>query len=142
MEAQFDNKKKFRVIRQYRNVEKKLDFDLYMNLKPDFKRVTTIQTRTIVEGCTTSEFVVVVEDEIKNKVTCEYWKGQKDSVSGVMQSKRQFSRNVDYEIGHLFVSEIIQNATAIPNNAEMVAFISDKILEFAKMEYEKAQKNL
>lgn len=142
MENQYETKKQFRVIRQYHNKEKKIDYDLYMNLKPLFKRVTTIQTKTIAEGCNTSEFVVITEDEEESLVSLEYWKGSKDSVSGVMSSKRQFERNVDYEIGHLFISEITQNALAIGQNSEQVAFVSDKVLDFAKMEYRKPQKTL
>jgi hypothetical protein len=142
METQSEEKKKYRVIRQYHNKDRKLDYDLYMNLKSDLKRITTIQTRTIAEGVNTSEFVVVIEDETRNKCTVEYWRGQKDVVTGFMHSKRQFQREINYDVGHLFVSEITQNCFSIPNNSEHVAEISDKVLEFAKTENGKTQKIL
>lgn len=143
MEAQFEDKKKqYRVIRQYRNEKTKIDYDVYMSLKPTMKRVTTIQTRHIAEGVNTSKFCVVTEDEERNKGHLEYWEGQKDVVTGLMISKRLYEREVDGEIVHLFMSEIQQNAFAIKNNSEDVAIVSDKILDFARMEYNKTQKKL
>jgi hypothetical protein len=137
-----ERKKQYRVVRQYHDTERGLEYDLYMNLKPDLKKITTIETRTISEGASTSEFVVVIEDKSKGKCKLEMWKGEKDVVSGVVQSKRQFEKEVDYNIGHLFVSEITQNAFAIKNNSPAVAQVSDKILDFAKMEHRKVQKVL
>jgi hypothetical protein len=143
MEDQNEEKKKqYRVVRQYHDEEKGLDYDLYMNLKPDLKRITTIQTRTISEGVSASEFVVVIEDESKGKCKIEQWKGEKDTVSGLVQSKRQFEKEVNYDIGHLFVSEITQNCFAIKNNSPAVAQVSDKVLDFAKMEHRRVQKVL
>lgn len=142
MENQFVEKKKYRVIRQYHDNEKRLSFDLYMNMTEDIKRITAIRTRTIAEGVNTSEFVVFVENEKLSKCTIEYWKGQKDVVTGLMTSKRQFLRQVDYEVGHLFVSECTTNCFAIKNNSEAVAQVAERVLEFARMEYNKAQKPL
>lgn len=141
-EPRFEKKdKQYRVIRQYHNKEAKVDYDLYMNLKSQYKSVTVTKTRTIVEGVNTSEFVIIVEDDLNKKYKVEYWKGQRDVVSGVSQSKRQFVKMIDDSVIHLFVSEITQNCFAIPNNSENVGIIADKVISFVQMQ-DKGQESL
>jgi len=137
-----EKEKTYRVVRQYHDKENKIEYDLFMVLKPRYKRVTTVQTKTIAEGCNTSVFAFVVEDETMSKATLEIWNGQKDSVSGNMSSKRVFAKSVDMNIVHLLISELTSNAFAIPNNSELVVTISEKVMDFARMEQNKAQKKI
>jgi len=139
-EYEFERPKKYRVARFYRNG--KISYDLFMNLSEKDKKITATKIREIVEGCNESEFVVLKEDETKGRVEVQLWKGQKDNVSGNMESKRVIDTNVNADIGHLFVSECTTNCFAIKNNTEVVQTLCEKILDFAKQQGNKSQKSL
>lgn len=140
-ENEFDEKpKKYKVARFYRNGN--VQYDLFMNLSDKFKRISATKIRTIGEGVNTSEFAVITEDVEAQRYEAELWQGQKDSVSGVMNSKRVVDANIMPDIAHLFVSECSVNAFAIKNNSESVAIVVDRVLEFTKQQGKKIQKTL
>ncbi len=139
MENQFEEPKKYRVIRKYENRDKGIEYFLYMNLSNKLKRITAVIRKNITEGVNNSEFVSVVENTTTGKCVVELWKGTKDDVVGHMHSKRVFEKSVNMDIAHLFVSETTTNCFAIKNNTEAVAQVAERVFEFANREYKKSQ---
>ena len=133
-----------RVFRSFRDETIKTDYDVIVNMKPNLRRATAIKSTQNNDGSESSDFAVVVEDESKHFVTCEFWHGSKTKQEGkvVSESNRVYVGQPDYEIGHLFISEIYDNALNCFNNTLAIAQINTKILDFVEMQQIKKQSKL
>lgn len=133
-----------RIFRSWTDEKSKASFDVIVNYKPELRRVTAIRTTQNVDGSETSEFAVVVEDDAKAFVTCEMWKGHRVKKEGKVESEsnRMYIGQPNYEVGHLFVSEIYDNALNCYNQTSSIGQICEKVLDYVKSEASKKQGKL
>lgn len=127
-----------RIYRTYTEEDGKKSWDLFVRQDGEKTTVSSIISEKIAEGeeKTISAFL----REAKNNVTLEVWTGFVGDA--LKKYERQFIANVDYDIGTLFMSEIYDNALHIYNHTTSVAKVSEKIVDFAKMQMKKKQKSL
>jgi hypothetical protein len=133
-----------RIFRSWTDEQGKTSFDVIVNMRPELRRVTAIKTTKNADGSETSEFAVVREDDTRAFVTCEMWKGSKIKKEGKVESEsnRVYIGQPNYDVGHLFVSEIYDNALNCYNQTSSIGTICEKILDFVKIEASKKQSKL
>lgn len=133
-----------RIFRSWTDEQSKANFDVIVNMRPELRRVTAIRTTQNKDGSETSEFAVVVEDDTRSSVTCEMWRGRRVKKEGKVESEsnRMFIGQPNYEVGHLFVSEIYDNALNCYNQTSSIGQICEKVLDFVKSEASKKQGKL
>jgi hypothetical protein len=127
-----------RLYRTFETTDGKKSYDLFIRQDKDKTTISTIQSEKTTEGEEHTLSVFLREE--KKEVNIEVWSGSVGE--GIKHYERKFTTKIEYDAGMLFMSEIYDNALRSYNRTDTIALISDKLVDFAKIQMKKKQKNL